>query len=205
MWNFGSRFDNYFKYCYGGIHRVNYVIDNVERMLPNATSESKKNLETIIGEAKLFRGMFYFRLISMWGDVPYIEHIVYDNSEVVNLSRMPIAQIKEKIMSDFTYAFNKLPDRSEISGRAAKPAALAFRGKLQLYWASWNKYGWPELSTFTPDPEEAKKAFSAAAEDFKHVIEDYGLNLFRNGEPGDWGTMGNAEVLPNYFYELNTI
>lgn len=200
MWNFGSRFDNYFKYCYGGIHRVNYVIDNVERMLPNATSESKKNLETIIGEAKLLRGMIYFRLISMWGDVPYIEHIVYDNSEVVNLSRMPIAQIKEKIMSDFTYAFNKLPDRSEISGRAAKPAALAFRGKLQLYWASWNKYGWPELSTFTPDPEEAKKAFSAAAEDFKHVIEDYGLNLFRNGEPGDWGTMGNAEVLPNYYY-----
>lgn len=200
MWNFGRTFDNYFKYCYGGIHRVNYVIDNVERMLPNVTDESKKNLETVIGEARLLRGMIYFRLISMWGDVPYIEHIVEDNSEVVNLSRMPIAEIKGKIMEDFTYAFNKLPEKSEIAGRPAKPAALAFRGKLQLYWASWNKNGWPELTTFTPDAEEARMSFAAAADDFYHVINDYGLNLFRNGEPGSWGKMGDAEELPNYYY-----
>ena len=200
MWNFGRTFDNYFKYCYGGIHRVNYVIDNVERMLPDATEESKKNLEAIIGEARLLRGMIYFRLISMWGDVPYIEHIVTDNSQVVNLSRMPIAQIKEKIMADFTYAFEKLPEKSEVAGRAAKPAALAFRGKFLLYWASWNKYGWPELTTFTPDVEEARKSFEAAADDFYHVINDYGLNLFRNGEPGSWGKMGDAETLPNYYY-----
>ncbi|MDR1683663.1 MAG: RagB/SusD family nutrient uptake outer membrane protein [Candidatus Symbiothrix sp.] len=201
IWGYGSSFDNYYKYSYGGISRVNYVIGNVEKMLPNVTSEeSKENLEAIIGEARLMRGMIYFRLISLWGDVPYIGRIIYDNDEVADIARSPIAQIKDSIMADFTYAYEKLPEKAEQSGRASKPAALAFRGKLQLFWASWNKNGWPELNTFTPNQEEATKGFTAAAADFKSVIDDYSLNLFRSGAPGDWGEMGKADVLPNYYH-----
>jgi hypothetical protein len=200
--NYGSGFDKMFRFLYGGVNRANYVIDNVTGMLETATPSSIENLEAIIGEARLLRGMVYFRLISMWGDVPYIDHIVYSNDEVENLERTPIAQIKESIMADFTYAAEKLPawSTSLPVGRASKPAALAFRGKLQLYWACWNHFGWPELNTFTPSASEADAAYKAAAADFKSVIEDFGLNLFRNGEPGEWGTMGNAEVLPNYYY-----
>jgi hypothetical protein len=95
-----------------------------------------------VGEAKLLRGMVYFKLISMWGDVPYISRVVNDNAEVSGLTRVPMAQVKDSIMADFTYAYEKLPSKAVATGRAGKPAALAFRGKLQLYWASWNKFGW---------------------------------------------------------------
>ena len=198
--SYGSSFDKYYRYLYGGINRTNYVIENVKKMLPAASADSKPGLEAVIGEARLLRGMIYFRLISMWGDVPYLSKIIYDNSEVENLARTPIAQVKDSIMVDFTYAFEKLPIKGSAVGRAGKPAALAFRGKLQLYWACWNKLGWPELDTFTPSASEADKAYKAAVADFKSVINDYGLTLFRNGEPGDWGTMGDAEILPNYYY-----
>jgi len=197
---YAGSFDKMYRYLYGGVNRTNYVIDNVTAMLPTASPSSVENLEAIIGEARLLRGMVYFRLISMWGDVPYISNIVYDNSEVENITRMPIAQVKDSIMADFTYAFEKLPVKAKEVGRAAKPAALAFRGKLNLYWGSWNKNGWPELDTFTPDPSAADEAFAAAAEDFKRVIEDYGLVLFRNGEPGEIDELGEAEILPNYYY-----
>jgi starch-binding outer membrane protein, SusD/RagB family len=197
---YGAAFDKYFRYLYGGVNRANYVIENVTKMLPNASATSKPGLEAIIGEARLLRGMVYFRLISMWGDVQYFSKIIENNSEVVDLPRLPIAQVKDSIMADFTYAFEKLPVKGSAIGRAGKPAALAFRGKLQLYWASWNKFGWPELDTFTPSVSEANAAYTAAAADFKAVIENYGLNLFRNGEPGEWGTMGNPDVLPNYYY-----
>lgn len=199
---YGSSFDKMFRFLYGGVNRTNYVIDNVTKMLATASETSKPNLEAIIGEARLLRGMVYFRLISMWGDVPYIGHTVLSNDEVATLSRTPIAQIKDSIMADFTYAYEKLPTWSIKLpvGRASKPAALAFRGKLELYWACWNKNGWPELSGFTPSASEADAAYKAAAADFKSVITDFGLNLFRNGDPGDWGTMGNADVLPNYYY-----
>ncbi len=198
--NYGDDFDKMYRYLYGGVNRANYVIENVKKMLPTASPTSVPGLEAVIGEARLLRGMVYFRLISMWGDVPYIGHVIKSNAEVENLERNPMSQIKDSIMADFTYAFEKLPAKASQIGRAAKPAALAFRGKLQLYWACWNKFGWPELDTFTPSASEADAAYKAAAADFKSVIEDYGLNLFRNGEPGEWGTLGNAEVLPNYYY-----
>lgn len=198
--DYGNGFDKMYRYLYGGVNRTNYVIENVKKMLPTASSSSVASLEAVIGEARLLRGMVYFRLISMWGDVPYIGHIIYENSEVENLPRIPIAQVKDSILADFTYAFEKLPVKATQLGRAAKPAALAFRGKMQLYWACWNKFGWPELSTFTPSATEADAAYTAAAADFKSVINDYQLQLFRGGEPGEWGTMGNADVLPNYYY-----
>jgi hypothetical protein len=197
---YGSSFDKMYSALYGGVNRTNYVIENVSKMLLTAKPASVANLEAIIGEARLLRGMVYFRLISMWGDVPYFSKIIYSDAEVSTLSRIPIAQIKDSIMADFTYAFDKLPVKPSVSGRAAKPAALAFRGKLQLYWASWNNFGWPELDTFKPDATQATQAYASAAADFNAVINNYGLSLFRSGEPGDWGTMGNADVLPNYFY-----
>ena len=200
---YGAAFDKMYRYLYGGVNRANYVIDGVTKMLPEANSSSIANLEAIIGEAKLLRGMVYFRLISMWGDVPYFTNVIYDNSEVANLARMPIKQIKDSIMADFTYAFEKLPTKGSALGRAGKPAALAFRGKLQLYWACWNKFGWPELEGFTPSQADALAAYNGAAADFRKVINDYGLTLYANGDPGEIDALGKADKLPNYYYLFN--
>jgi len=191
-----------YKALYGSIVNSNYVIENVNtKLIPNAKTEaSVKNLEAIVGEAKLLRGIAYFRLISLWGDVPYIYKSVRDPIEVDTISRSSIASIKDSIYADFTYAYEKLPNRGETIGRAGKPAALAFRGKLQLFWGSWKKNGWPELEGFEQSQTEATAAFNGAAADFKKVINDFGLRLFRNGEPGEWGEMGKADVLPNYYY-----
>ena len=197
---YGSSFDKYFSYLYGSVNRSNYVIENItNKMLPTATGTKLASLESIIAEARLLRGMTYFRLISMWGDVPYISKIIYDNSEVTALARMPIGQVKDSIFADFNYAVAKLPMKAAALGRAAKPAALAFRGKLNLYWGSWKKNGWPELEGFTQNAAEATTAFTAAAADFKSVINDFGLTLYKNGDPGQIDALGKADILPNYF------
>src|SRR5690554_580542 len=211
---YGSSYDNYFRYSYAAINHVNYVIQNVESMLPNVTNESSRvNLEAIIGEARMLRGMIYFRLITMWGDVPYFDRIIESNDEVANIERTSIRTIRESILDDFTYAWEKLPDKPVALGRFTKWGALAFRGKFHLYWACWNRTswpwdamvspsggGWPELDTFTPNSTESMESYVAAAADLKRVIEESGLTLFRNGEPGEWGEMGDSEVLPNYYY-----
>ncbi|NBT16823.1 MAG: RagB/SusD family nutrient uptake outer membrane protein, partial [Chitinophagia bacterium] len=197
---YGASFDKYFGYLYGAVNRTNYVIENInKKMIPGATGTRLATLESIVAEARLLRGMTYFRLISMWGDVPYIGRIIYDNSEVKDIKRMPIGQVKDSIMADFDYAVSKLPAKSSALGRAAKPAALAFRGKLNLYWGSWKKNGWPELEGFTQNPSEAQAAFTAAAADFKSVINDFGLTLYKNGDPGQIDALGKADILPNYF------
>lgn len=210
---YGSSFDNYFQYSYAAINHANYVIENVEAMLPNATNDvSRAKLEAIIGEARMLRGMIYFRLISMWGDVPYIDKIVKSNDEVENIERTSIRDIREAILADFTYAWEKLPDRPAALGRFTKWGALAFRGKFHLFWACWNRTswpwstpvspdgGWPELDTFTPSEAESAQSYVDAAADLRKVIQESGLVLFRNGEPGSWGEMGNCDVLPNYYH-----
>ena len=196
---YGDNFDKMYRYLYGVANRANYVVENVNKMLPEAGGSLSK-LEAIIGEARLLRGLAYFRLISMWGDVPYLGKVIYDNSEVSDLARLPIGNVKDSIMADFTYAYEKLPAKGSGLGRAGKPAALAFRGKLQLYWASWHKNGWPELEGFKPDAATATAAFTAAAADFKQVINDYGLTLYQNGDPGGIDALGKADILPNYYH-----
>lgn len=201
---YAGSFDTYFEYLYGAVDRCNYVIENVEKMvvtLPGSADE----LNAIIGEAKLLRGMVYFRLITMWGDVPYISHVINDNSEVSDLVRMPLEQVKDSIYADFSYAIDNLPATPPALGRAAQPAALAFRGKLSLFWACWNHFGWPELETFTPRAAAADSGYKNAAADFLQVIDNYGLALFRNGEPGDIDSLGKAVVLPNYYYLFTPI
>ncbi len=201
---YGNTFDKYYRYLYGAINRNNYVIENINnKLLPGATGATLTNLETIVAEARLLRGMTYFRLISMWGHVPYIGRVFFNNSEVADLGRMPIEQVRDSILADFTFAIDKLPAKGSALGRAGKPAALAFRGKLHLFWASWKKNGWPELDGFKQDLGEANISYTAAAADFRKVINDYGLTLYKNGDPGQIDALGKADVLPNY-YELFT-
>jgi len=211
--SYGDSYDNYFQYSYAAVNHVNYVIQNVENMLNSGANESSRaKLESIIGEARMLRGMIYFRLISMWGDVPYIDKIVESNDEIANIPRTSITTIKDAILADFTYAWEKLPEQPAALGRFTKWGALAFRGKFHLYWACWNRTswpwstpvsptgGWPELDTFTPNSAESVASYEAAATDLKKVIQEPGITLFRNGDPGEWGEMGDSEVLPNYYY-----
>ncbi len=211
--SYGSSFDNYFQYSYAAINHINYVIENVERMLPNAANEtSTANLKAIIGEARMLRGMVYFRLITLWGDVPYFDKVIESNDEVEHITRTSVTEIKESILEDFTFAWENCHNTPAKLGRFTKWGALAFRGKMQLYWASWNRTswpwetpvaengGWPELDTFTPSESESVTAYAAAASDLRRVIEESGLELFRNGEPGEIGELGDSETLPNYYY-----
>ena len=95
---YGDDFDKYYRFLYGGVNHANYVIENTTKLLSEGASGTPANLETIIGEARLLRGMVYFRLISMWGDVPYFTNVVDQSAEipvVSNLPRTPIAQIKD--------------------------------------------------------------------------------------------------------------
>lgn len=222
-WGYGGWFENMYKYCYGAINHANYVIENVSIMRDNSQSvETKKNMDLIIAECKLMRALTYFRLITWWGDVPYIDWNVKSNAEVESLPRTPIAEIYKKLIADLDEVEQILPAKASVRGRYSKPAAIALRGKINLYWASWNHFGWPELDTFKPDETEAQRAYKAARDDFGKVINNFNLDLYRGGEPGVcdapaeiWpkGTvvngqdltgkvkkLGGATNLPNYFY-----
>lgn len=184
----GNQFTQMWKNAYQVVNRANFVIENIDKMLESGVGESvATSLESLKGECYFARALAYFRLISFWGDVPYYRHVLSSNDEAISLSRTPIAEIKNELIDDLTYASEVITNSStDYKGRATQAAAYAFRAKIELYWASWKKNGWPELDGFTQDPGEAQASFRKASDDFKRVIDNYGLALFSDGNPGTY-------------------
>lgn len=196
----GSGFSSMWGNAYRVINRANYTIQHVEHMIETEQNVSTKSeLEAINAECYFLRALAYFRLVQNWGDVPYYRNVLSGNEEACSLSRIPIATIIPELITDLQNASQKLPvSYGDKYGRATQVAALAFKAKIELYYACWNKYGWPELEGFEPSESVAKTYYTAAASDFSKVINDYGLTLFGNGDPGTYEKPNYGELFQYY-------
>lgn len=164
--------------CYRTINRANYVLENIGALRANLTAPADLALTNrLVGEVRFLRAISYFRLIDLWGDVPYFTKKLDGNSEAYSLSRTPRAVVKDSILADLSFAASVLPETysGDNLGRASKQAAWAFSGKVNLFWACWMKND--------GNGAEAQKHYTAAAAEFKKII-DKNTPLFRNGEPG---------------------
>ena len=86
-------------------------------MRDNTQSEEvKKKMQVIIAECKLMRALIYFRLISWWGDVPYIDWNVKSNAEVASMARTPISEIYAKLIADLDEIEQVLPAKASVQG-----------------------------------------------------------------------------------------
>lgn len=183
----GSNFDFHWRNCYKTVSRANITIENIRLMKPNmADGASVSLLNRLEGEARFLRALNYFRLIDLWGDVPFFTKKI-TNTEAYSLERTSKTIIKDSILSDLSYAALVLPNTYPAAdrGRATKMAALSFSGKVKLFWACWMKN--------ENKPGEASTYYTSAAKDFKEAMNPaYGLALFNGGDPGTYQT-------PNYF------
>jgi hypothetical protein len=146
----------YWKNCYAGINRANFVINNEEainKIPPGLMSQAKKN--KYIGEAQFLRALYYFLLVTRFGGVPLYLEI---SEGIKGLPRTPKAEIWAQIESDLISATEKcFPKNLEEKGRATSGAAWALLGKAHLFQANESN-----------DPADYINAKNA----FLHVIHD---------------------------------
>ncbi len=185
--SFGSSVARHWNDAYRCINRANYVIAGVRQMEAVFTAPADADqLRRVKGEAMLLRAMAYFRLIDLWGDVPYYENVLDGNTEAYSLTRTAKATIKDNILAQLDTAANYIPvtvAKAE-QGRATRAAVYGYRGKIKLYWACWEKNA--------GRANEAQNYYKAAAADFAEVMKPlYGRSLYKGGDPGT----ANA---PNY-------
>lgn len=122
----------YWGSCYRGINKANFVIGNQDAI--NSLSDgilSQARKDKFIGEAKFMRGLYYFFLVTRFGDVPLITQIVETGE---GFPKSASEDVYQQIIQDFTDASNTLLDKgNEQNGRATKGAAHAMLGKVYLY------------------------------------------------------------------------
>ena len=92
-----------------------------------------------VAEMRFLRGHFYFKLLTVFRQVPWIdEQVVEDNSyEKVSNTALNYQQLFQKVIDDFKAAYDVLPVKEPgEDGRANKIAAAAYLAKcyLTLAW-----------------------------------------------------------------------
>lgn len=123
---------------YDGIAKANHAMQNIPGI--DAT-EDKKN--GFLAEVRFMRALFYAHLLDFYGGVP-----LYDESWILSESfdqmlepRSSEEKVREFIIKDLNFAETYLPyiwDKSNY-GRATKAAAVALRGKVNLYAKQWSE------------------------------------------------------------------
>jgi hypothetical protein len=128
----------YWKRCYAGINRANFVINNEEAInkIPEGLMSQAKKTK-YLGEARFLRAFYYFLLVTRFGDVPlYLETSAVGKG----VARTPKAEIWAQIETDLSFAAEKcLPKNIEEKGRATSGAARALLGKAHLFQANESK------------------------------------------------------------------
>ncbi|AKD58373.1 membrane protein [Spirosoma radiotolerans] len=124
-YNYGNAYgvwnDNYI-----GVNRANQVIANVPGIQMDETLKAR-----YIGEAKFLRAMYYFHLVTLFGNVPLI---LTPSALGDQPGSATIAQVWAQIEQDLTQAASALPTTYSAAdvGRATKGAAYALLARAYL-------------------------------------------------------------------------
>ncbi len=163
---------DYYRAQYQGIGRCNLAIDQISIMEPD-TSMSHPLKQRLLGEASFLRALYYFRLVRVFGGVPYVDFIV-DSPSKWKQPRATAEEVYEKILQDLTFAQSVLWEKDQYAaeelGRATKGAAEAMLLKVNLY-----------LKNYT-----AAKAWgdSIIGKGKYSLCDDYNNNFVIEGENG---------------------
>ena len=131
-----GEFDELWYRLYCAISRCNRALVSVDEY-----GEVKLGTETAKqrdAEVRFLRAHFYFKLLTMFRQIPWIDEEVYKNNaqEQTRNDEFTYEQLFQKIIDDFKVAYDVLPAEQKDGGRVNKIAAASYLAKcyLTLAW-----------------------------------------------------------------------
>lgn len=134
--NTPSTAESDFGRLFSGVNRANVFLKNIGNVKMDANRKNE-----LIGEASFLRGLYYFYLVSNFGDVPLRLVPADDDPDGSMKPSSPEADVWKQVIEDFTTAKNFLPVTRPAAqaGRATKGAAIAYLGKALVYTKDYPK------------------------------------------------------------------
>lgn len=124
-------------------YRLYCAISRCNRALCSLQDYGKEKLgaETALqreAEVRFLRAHFYFKLLTMFRQIPWIDEEVYRNNtqEKTPNNEFTYEELFDKVIKDFEMAYENLPETQKDGGRANKIAAASYLAKcwLTLAW-----------------------------------------------------------------------
>jgi hypothetical protein len=129
-----NQFDNVYlwKAAYTYIYQCNICMEGLKKSV-GVSAALKKQL---LGEVQFVRALCYHYLVNLYGDVPLA---LGTNADVnAMLSRTPVNQVYEQIVTDLTTASEMLMT-DKPNTKPTKYAAQALLARVHLYMGNWSK------------------------------------------------------------------
>lgn len=140
-----------------------------------------------LAEVKFLRAHFYYKFFTVFNKIPWIDEEVYKNGtqEQTRNDALTHEQLWDKIIGDFQYAYDNLPEQTtDGGGRANKVAAAAYLAKCYLDRA-WG------------DGYEETTGVNFINKDYMQKVVDYTDVVIRSGKYGYLEDYGDI-FLPDY-------
>lgn len=132
--------DEQWYHFYCSVSRCNRALVSLENYGESLLGAETKKIRE--GEARFLRAHFYFKLVQMWYQVPWVDEEVYKNhtEEQTPNNQFTYEELMQKIVDDFKFAYDVLPEVQKDGGRANKIAAAAYLAKCYLTMAWGDGY-----------------------------------------------------------------
>ena len=178
-----GEFDELWYRLYCAISRCNRALVSVAEY-----GESKLGAETAKqrdAEVRFLRAHFYFKLLTMFRQIPWIDEEVYKNNaqEQTRNDEFTYEQLFQKIIDDFKVAYDVLPAERQDGGRVNKIAAASYLAKCYLTLA-WG------------DGYEATNGVSHINQDYMNKVVEY-TDVVKSSKYGYLEDFGDI-FLPEY-------
>ncbi|MDI9882662.1 RagB/SusD family nutrient uptake outer membrane protein [Flectobacillus longus] len=171
--------DIYWRNAYNYIRANNYLIQK-----GTTYTGSQAEIKQYISAAYFFRAWNYFFLLKRYGGVPLVTTVIDLNDDILYGARNTRYEVVAQILSDLDMAIGGLPAEAAIAatdkGQVSLQAAKAFKARVLLYEATWEKYV-GESTDFTQGQKKADKTtayFTEAADLASQVMADNTYQLF---------------------------
>lgn len=149
------------------IRRVNIMLDNIDQ---SAMSQAEKDHWKSVGY--VFRSCRYIQLLSKFGDVPWLEHVVKDNDkEILYGPRTSRDEVAQNILNNLLWAETHINPKGDGANTVNVHVVRALISRFGLFEGTWRKYhglGNAELYLRASVTASAK-----LASDFPTLLSDY--------------------------------
>lgn len=114
-----------------GVFRANQVLAYVPGITMDEATKSR-----IVGEAKFLRAVYYYHLVTIWGNIPLV---LEPSNPADKPAQTPQDQVWAQIEKDLTEAAAALPESytGDDIGRATKGAAYGYLGRAHMQQREW--------------------------------------------------------------------
>lgn len=151
---------------YDYIRRVNLMLDNIDQSSMNDTQ--KAHWRSV---GYFFRSYKYFKMLSLYGDIPWIEHVLADNSEELYKPRDSRDFVAKNILENLQYAENNIYIDGDGENTINQSVVQALISRFALFEGTWRKYHkLPDADIYL---KECKRASEEIMKKYKTLHPNY--------------------------------